>query len=180
MKIFYRLFVIGHGLFIGIPPVWLTKYVGNSIRVVFRIYIARISQLNYMFCSVLMSPLDKVSTEQLQTIGHGSKPLICILFKKRNIHLLLERVFLNFPGYLYTVTKLQANAMEQLHKFPNTGDLIINAKNNIHASECAAPGSLMFQLQRYSRYRDICIFVMHYSLFLPFHFKQFIEMPCFF
>ncbi|KER33069.1 hypothetical protein T265_00968 [Opisthorchis viverrini] len=106
MKIFYRLFVIGHGLFIGIPPVWLTKYVGNSIR--------------------------KVSTEQLQTIGHGSKPLICILFKKRNIHLLLERVFLNFPGYLYTVTKLQANAMEQLHKFPNTGDLIINAKNNIH------------------------------------------------
>ncbi|KAG5441027.1 hypothetical protein CSKR_101255 [Clonorchis sinensis] len=31
------------------------------------------------------------------------------------------------------------------------------------ATECAAPGHLRFQLLRYSRYRDTCIFVMHYS-----------------
>ncbi|GAA49661.1 hypothetical protein CLF_103366 [Clonorchis sinensis] len=30
------------------------------------------------------------------------------------------------------------------------------------ATECATPGRLMFQLLRYSRYRDTCIFVMHY------------------
>ncbi|GAA56879.1 hypothetical protein CLF_111746, partial [Clonorchis sinensis] len=31
------------------------------------------------------------------------------------------------------------------------------------ATECAAPGRLMFQLLRYSRYGDTCIYVMHYS-----------------
>ncbi|KAG5450577.1 hypothetical protein CSKR_101740, partial [Clonorchis sinensis] len=46
----------------------------------------------------------------LQTIGQGSKTLICISFTKLNIHLLLERVFLNFPGYSLTVTQMQANA----------------------------------------------------------------------
>ncbi|KAG5447038.1 hypothetical protein CSKR_108886 [Clonorchis sinensis] len=31
------------------------------------------------------------------------------------------------------------------------------------ATECAAPGRLMFQLLRYSRYRDTCIYVMYYT-----------------
>ncbi|KAG5453104.1 hypothetical protein CSKR_104190 [Clonorchis sinensis] len=39
---------------------------------------------------------------QLQTIEQGSKTLICISSTKLNIHLLLERVFLNFPGYSLT------------------------------------------------------------------------------
>ncbi|KAG5441974.1 hypothetical protein CSKR_110765 [Clonorchis sinensis] len=53
------------------------------------------------------------------TIGQGSKTLICISFTKLNIHLLLERVFLNFPGYSLTVTQMQANATKRLHKFRN-------------------------------------------------------------
>ncbi|KAG5445433.1 hypothetical protein CSKR_103755 [Clonorchis sinensis] len=55
----------------------------------------------------------------LRTIGQGSKTLICILFTKLNTHLLLERVFLNFPGYSLTVTQIQANATRRLHKFPS-------------------------------------------------------------
>ncbi|KAG5454616.1 hypothetical protein CSKR_106008 [Clonorchis sinensis] len=31
------------------------------------------------------------------------------------------------------------------------------------ATECVAPGRLMFQLLRYSRYPDTCVYVMHYS-----------------
>ncbi|KAG5441894.1 hypothetical protein CSKR_106338 [Clonorchis sinensis] len=46
-----------------------------------------------------------------------SKTLICISFTKLNIHLLLERVFLNFSGYSLTVTQMQANATKRLHKF---------------------------------------------------------------
>ncbi|KER22444.1 hypothetical protein T265_09460 [Opisthorchis viverrini] len=34
---------------------------------------------------------------------------------------------------------------------------------NTHATERAAPGRLIFQFLRYSRYPDTCIFVMHYS-----------------
>ncbi|KAG5452359.1 hypothetical protein CSKR_105215 [Clonorchis sinensis] len=54
---------------------------------------------------------------KLQTIRQGSETLICILFTKLNIHLLLERVSLNFPGYSLTVTQLQSNATKRLHKF---------------------------------------------------------------
>ncbi|KAG5443128.1 hypothetical protein CSKR_108541 [Clonorchis sinensis] len=43
-------------------------------------------------------------------IGQGSKTLICILFTKLNIHLVLKRIFLNFPGCSLTVTQMQANA----------------------------------------------------------------------
>ncbi|KAG5450866.1 hypothetical protein CSKR_110304 [Clonorchis sinensis] len=38
----------------------------------------------------------RTPTEQLQTIEQGSKTRICISFIKLNIHLLLERVSLNF------------------------------------------------------------------------------------
>ncbi|KAG5450275.1 hypothetical protein CSKR_103122 [Clonorchis sinensis] len=34
---------------------------------------------------------------------------------------------------------------------------------NETATEYAAPGRLMFQLLRYLRYRDTCIYVLHYS-----------------
>ncbi|KAG5443131.1 hypothetical protein CSKR_108538 [Clonorchis sinensis] len=34
-----------------------------------------------------------------------------------NIHLLLERVFLNFTGYSLTVTQMQANAAKRLRQF---------------------------------------------------------------
>ncbi|KAG5450487.1 hypothetical protein CSKR_112688 [Clonorchis sinensis] len=42
----------------------------------------------------------------LQTIEQGSKTLRCVSFTKLNIHLLLERVFLNFSGYSLTVTQI--------------------------------------------------------------------------
>ncbi|KAG5445997.1 hypothetical protein CSKR_108117 [Clonorchis sinensis] len=83
----------------------------------------------------------------LQTIGQGSKTLICISFTKLNIHLLLERVFMNFswifidrysnaskcykaifPGYSLTVTQMQANAIKKLHKFRNRSHFSRDAK----------------------------------------------------
>ncbi|KAG5453191.1 hypothetical protein CSKR_112753 [Clonorchis sinensis] len=48
-----------------------------------------------------------------------SKTLICISFTKLNIHLLLERVFLNFSGYSLTVIQMQASGTKRLHKFRN-------------------------------------------------------------
>ncbi|KAG5441163.1 hypothetical protein CSKR_102741 [Clonorchis sinensis] len=65
-------------------------------------------------------------TEQLQTIEQGSKTLICISFTKPNIHLLLERVFLNFSGYSLTVTQMRANATKRLHKFRNRSHFSID------------------------------------------------------
>ncbi|KAG5452307.1 hypothetical protein CSKR_106736 [Clonorchis sinensis] len=50
------------------------------------------------------------------TIEQGSKNLICISFTKLNIHLLLERVFLNFSGYSLTATQIQANATKRLRQ----------------------------------------------------------------
>ncbi|KAG5443195.1 hypothetical protein CSKR_110543 [Clonorchis sinensis] len=64
----------------------------------------------------------------MATIGQGIKTLICILFTKLNIHLLLERVFLNFPGYSLTVTQMQANATRRLHKFRNRSHFSRDAK----------------------------------------------------
>ncbi|KAG5454301.1 hypothetical protein CSKR_113992, partial [Clonorchis sinensis] len=61
----------------------------------------------------------RTPTERLQTIEQGSKTLICILFTKLNIHLLLERVFLTFSGYSLTVTQIQTNARKRLYKFRN-------------------------------------------------------------
>ncbi|KAG5441521.1 hypothetical protein CSKR_109764 [Clonorchis sinensis] len=62
------------------------------------------------------------------TIEQGSKTLICIWFTKLNIHLLLERVFLNFSGYSLTATQLQANATKQVHKFRNRSHFSRDAK----------------------------------------------------
>ncbi|KER32194.1 hypothetical protein T265_01629 [Opisthorchis viverrini] len=39
--------------------------------------------------------------------------------QKLNIHLLLERVFLNFPGYSLNIAQIQANVTKRLHKFRN-------------------------------------------------------------
>ncbi|KAG5454470.1 hypothetical protein CSKR_114339, partial [Clonorchis sinensis] len=64
----------------------------------------------------------------LQTIEQRSKTLICISFTKLNIHLLLERVFLNFSGYSLTVTQMQANATQRLHKFRKRSHFSRDAK----------------------------------------------------
>ncbi|KAG5441157.1 hypothetical protein CSKR_102747 [Clonorchis sinensis] len=69
------------------------------------------------------------------TIGQGSKTLICISFTKLNIHLLLERVFLNFPGYSLTVTQMQANATKRLYKFCNRSHFSRDAERNIRLTE---------------------------------------------
>ncbi|KAG5442173.1 hypothetical protein CSKR_104472 [Clonorchis sinensis] len=64
----------------------------------------------------------RTPTEQLQTIEKGSKTLICISFTKLNIHLLLERVFLNFSGY-------SANATKRLRQFRNGSHFSRDAKH---------------------------------------------------
>ncbi|KER33616.1 hypothetical protein T265_00507 [Opisthorchis viverrini] len=48
--------------------------------------------------------------------------------QKLNIHLLLERVFPNFPGYSLAVTQMQANATKRLHKFCNRSHFSKDAK----------------------------------------------------
>ncbi|KAG5454389.1 hypothetical protein CSKR_107229 [Clonorchis sinensis] len=58
----------------------------------------------------------------------GSTTLICISFTKQNIHLLLERVFLSFPGYSLTVAQMQVNATKQLHNFRNRSHFSRDAK----------------------------------------------------
>ncbi|KAG5445992.1 hypothetical protein CSKR_108123 [Clonorchis sinensis] len=76
----------------------------------------------------------------LQTIEQGSKTLICISFTKLNIHLLLERVFLNFSGYPLTVTQIQANATKRLHKFRNRSRFSRDAKR-IYEKTCYSHAS---------------------------------------
>ncbi|KER32949.1 hypothetical protein T265_01042 [Opisthorchis viverrini] len=52
--------------------------------------------------------IRETPTERLQTIGAVLSLASCL--QRRNIHLLLERVFL--PGYSLTVTKMQANVRQ--------------------------------------------------------------------
>ncbi|KAG5452631.1 hypothetical protein CSKR_114388 [Clonorchis sinensis] len=59
----------------------------------------------------------KETTHNLQTIEQGSKTPIRISFTKLNIHLLLERVSLNFSGDSLTVIQIQANPTKRLRQF---------------------------------------------------------------
>ncbi|KAG5445401.1 hypothetical protein CSKR_104666 [Clonorchis sinensis] len=79
--------------------------------------------------------IRETPTQQLQTIGQGSKTLICIFFTKLNIHLLLERGFLNFPSYSLTVAPMQANATKRLRKFRNRSHFSRDAKR-IYEKTC--------------------------------------------
>ncbi|KAG5446803.1 hypothetical protein CSKR_114180 [Clonorchis sinensis] len=76
----------------------------------------------------------------MDTIGQGSKTLICILFTKLNIHLLIERVFLNFPGYSLTVTQIQANATKRFHNLRNRSHFSRDAKR-IYEKTCYSHAS---------------------------------------
>ncbi|KAG5454618.1 hypothetical protein CSKR_106010 [Clonorchis sinensis] len=80
---------------------------------------------------------QKSSFEATGTIkqGKGEQTLICISFTKLNIHLLLERVFLNFSGYSLTVTQMQANATKRLHQFRNRSHFSGDAKR-IYEKTC--------------------------------------------
>ncbi|KAG5450179.1 hypothetical protein CSKR_108652 [Clonorchis sinensis] len=66
--------------------------------------------------------------------------LICISFTKLNIHLLLERVFLNFSGYSLTVTQVQTNSTKRLHKFRNRPHFSRDAKR-IYEKACYSHAS---------------------------------------
>ncbi|KAG5441388.1 hypothetical protein CSKR_111737 [Clonorchis sinensis] len=77
---------------------------------------------------------------KLQTIEQGSETLICISFTKLNIHLLLERVFLNFSGYSLTVAQMQANATKRLHQFRNGSHFSRDAKR-IYEKTCYSHAS---------------------------------------
>ncbi|KAG5446311.1 hypothetical protein CSKR_113503 [Clonorchis sinensis] len=74
------------------------------------------------------------------TIEQGIKTLICISFTKLNIHLLLERVFLNLSGYSLTVTQIQANATKRLYKFRNRSHFSRDAKR-IYEKTCYSHAS---------------------------------------
>ncbi|KAG5454209.1 hypothetical protein CSKR_111132 [Clonorchis sinensis] len=134
----------------------------------------------------------RTPTEQLQTTEQGSKTLICTSFTKLNIHLLLERVFLNLSGYSFTVTQMQANATKRLHKFPNRSHFSRDAKRihekrcYLHASSVVSTVTLvnMFLLanalictavQIYTNFseKEICIQAFHELLLLSVYNVQF-------
>ncbi|KER22200.1 hypothetical protein T265_09653 [Opisthorchis viverrini] len=124
--------------------------------------------------------IRETPTEPLQTIGKGSKSLLCILFTKVNIHLLLESVFLNFLGYSLTAAQMQANTTNTL-----LGSVVVRSSwlvcvkllssanepiiicesiwfkrgtqlnDDILQLNVLHTGRLMFQLVRYLRYRGI-------------------------
>ncbi|KAG5453167.1 hypothetical protein CSKR_106997 [Clonorchis sinensis] len=111
----------------------------------------RISTVNLYTLSALLIRLLKILRQpttgfallgprQLQTIEQGSKTLICISFTKLNIHLLLERVFLNFSGYSLTVTQIQANATKRLRQFRNRSHFSRDAKQ-IYEKTCYSHAS---------------------------------------
>ncbi|KAG5446780.1 hypothetical protein CSKR_105551, partial [Clonorchis sinensis] len=79
------------------------------------------------FCT-LPALFSRLKSKTLQNIGQGSKTVICISFTKLNIDRLFERVFLNFLGYLLTVTQMQANATKPFHKFRNRSHFSRDAK----------------------------------------------------
>ncbi|KAG5454253.1 hypothetical protein CSKR_113703 [Clonorchis sinensis] len=84
----------------------------QKVVAVYTIYMKRCTNV-LDFVLVVNIPCEPLTIEQ------GSKTLICISFTKLNIHLLLERVFLNFSGYSSTVTQIQANATKRLRQFRN-------------------------------------------------------------
>ncbi|KAG5452265.1 hypothetical protein CSKR_106693 [Clonorchis sinensis] len=98
--------------------------------------------------------IKETPTQQLQTIGQGSKTLICILFTKLNVYLILERVLLNFPRYLLTVTQMQVNATKRLHKFPNRSQFSRDKKRIYkktyysHASSVVSTATLVANVDR--------------------------------
>ncbi|KAG5448222.1 hypothetical protein CSKR_105722 [Clonorchis sinensis] len=95
----------------------------------------------YSHASSVVSTVTLVAPKPtLQTIGQGSKTLICISFTKLNIHLLLECVFLNFSEYSLTVTQMQANATKRLHKVRNRSHFSRDAKR-IYEKSCYSHAS---------------------------------------
>ncbi|KAG5447804.1 hypothetical protein CSKR_106842 [Clonorchis sinensis] len=94
---------------------------------------------------ILACPISSIRL--YMNIEQGSKTLIFISFTKLNIHLLLERVFLNFSGYSLTVTQMQANATKRLHKFRNRSyfsrdaEQIYEKKCYPHASSVVSTGT---------------------------------------
>ncbi|KAG5446461.1 hypothetical protein CSKR_105825 [Clonorchis sinensis] len=86
---------------------------------------------------------EQYSFLRLDTIEQGSKTLICISFTKLNIHLLLERVFLNFSGYSLTVTQIQANATKRLRQFRNRSHFSRDAKRIYEKTYYSHPSSVV-------------------------------------
>ncbi|KAG5441523.1 hypothetical protein CSKR_109762 [Clonorchis sinensis] len=74
---------------------------------------------------------------ELKSRGHGEKeeglhcgqhPRTVSTTTKLNIHLLLERVFLNCSGYSLTVTQIQANSTKRLRQLRNRSHFSRDAK----------------------------------------------------
>ncbi|KER25106.1 hypothetical protein T265_07393 [Opisthorchis viverrini] len=70
----------------------------------------------------------KCQINSYRLLDKGAKLSYASCLQKLNIHLLLERVFLNAPGYSLTNTQLQANATERLRKFRNRSHFSRDAK----------------------------------------------------
>ncbi|KAG5442325.1 hypothetical protein CSKR_109857 [Clonorchis sinensis] len=98
------------------------KVCGSNPTSASRLLLSRLGQPDGIIAQVFSGGMAS------QTIGQGSKTLICISFTKLNIHLLLERVLLNIPGYSLAVTQMQTNATKRLHKFRNRSHFSRDAK----------------------------------------------------
>ncbi|KAG5452842.1 hypothetical protein CSKR_108992 [Clonorchis sinensis] len=100
------------------------KVCGSNPTSAYRLLLSRLRRTDNISAFVLpwgdtLARHRKGVTPERLTIEQGSKTLIRISFTKLNIHLLLERVFLNFSGYSLTVTQIQANATKRLRQFRN-------------------------------------------------------------
>ncbi|KAG5441794.1 hypothetical protein CSKR_110600 [Clonorchis sinensis] len=103
-------------------------------------YVLNLSDGNSRYTDATHTKIYLLWSLNLRTIGQESKTLICISFTKLNIHLLLERVFLNFSRYSLTVTQMRANATKRLHKFRNRSHFSRDAKQ-IYEKTCYSHAS---------------------------------------
>ncbi|KER23354.1 hypothetical protein T265_14659, partial [Opisthorchis viverrini] len=69
------------------------------------------------------SSLKNHQLNSYRLVDREEKRSYASCLQKLNIHLLLERVFLNFPGYSLTLAQIRANATKRLQKFRNRSHL---------------------------------------------------------
>ncbi|KAG5453279.1 hypothetical protein CSKR_114435 [Clonorchis sinensis] len=111
------------------------------------------------------------SKSSRKTIGQGTKTLTCILFTKLNTHPLLERLFLDFPGYSLTVTQLQANATTRLHNCRSRSHFSSDAERIYEKTCCSHTSSILstvtvLQTTGHGRKTPICILFTKLNTYL--------------
>ncbi|KER20033.1 hypothetical protein T265_11334 [Opisthorchis viverrini] len=87
---------------------------------------------SFIFCQVFATGLfiRKHQPHCYRLVDREAKIPYESCLQKLNIHLLLEHVFLKFPGYYLTVTQMQASATRRLHKFRNRSHFLRDTKRS--------------------------------------------------